>query len=177
MAKGQTKSNKAWGWEWVATDYTWITENANKIEGGTVCAQTNVKIKHDLGTQSAPLELSILAAGSVEVSSNPFLTPAKDGIGIMAGGDLKLSGAPSGGDPRYTGLFYAGSQCAVTGSAHLVGQLQCLDNPNPAGSKPWVAENLISGAAQIEYDCIQAPVMLRGEIMRLGRRSFGSPVY
>ena len=176
----QTKNNTGWGWKYDSGADLWEADNAAQITGGTLCVEGNFKIGIDLGTKNDPIEMSIFSGGSVMVNGDPYMTPApgQEGVGIMAAGDLKLNGNPSAGaKPNYTGLYYAGSQCLLNGTPALTGQLMCLDKPNPPGSLPLVVDSKINGDATLKFDCTAAAVMVPGEIKRLGRRSFGSPVY
>ena len=177
VALGQTLSGEGWGWKHDPGNDIWMTEVASQITGGTLCIEGNAQIKHDLGTPTTPVEMSVLAGGSVEVSADPYMIPSTEGIGIIAGGDLKLNGSPNGGDTNYSGLFYAGSQCHLSGTPSLAGQLACADKPNPSGSSEWASENLIGGDATIHFDCNALLITVPAKIKRLDERAFGSPVY
>ena len=177
VALGQTKNEKGWGWKFDDGNNGWKADDSG-ITGGTMCVEGNLQVGIDLGSSSNPMPMTILAGGSVIINGDPYLTPAHpDGIGIMAAGDLKLNGSPSGGVENFTGLYYAGSQCGLGGSPSLSGQLICLDKPNPPGSQDWMDENIVNGDANIEFDC--SGVSLgggSGGIRRLSQRAFGSPM-
>ena len=129
-------------------------DDGNTINPGTYCAEGNVKIGGNHGVAGNPLAISIIAEGSIEVSGNPYLTPAHpDGALLVADGDVSISGNPSGGNDSYQGLIYAGAQCKLSGNPQLNGNVVCKDDPNPAGSVEYASMNEISGNAKITFDC------------------------
>ena len=178
VALSQTMSGMGWGYKYDPGNDIWMTETASEITGGTLCVEGNFALKEDLGTAATPLSMSVIAGGSVEVSANPYMTPSKAGIGIIAGGDLKLNGSPTAGATNFSGLFYAGSQCVLSGKPKLSGQLACANKPNPSGAYAWASQNIVSGEATIEFDCNAfSMTTFPGRIRRLNERAFGSPVY
>ena len=145
--------NPYWGWKWVSGTNSWLTDS-NTPEQGVYCVDGNVQIGHNMGAPGNPAEFTFLATGSLEMSGDPYITPAHpDSILIIAEGDLKLNGSASGGNENYGGLTYAGAQCEMSGTPSLFGQLVCKNNANPAGSADWVAENKISGNMTLTYNC------------------------
>ncbi len=131
----------------------YITDK-NNIDDGVYCVDGNVQISNDIGSPGNPADVTFLATGSFEINGNPYMTTAhSDSILIIAEGDVKLNGNPVGGADNFEGLVYAGAQCEVSGAPSIFGQLICKDNPNPPGSEPWVAENVISGDMTLRYMC------------------------
>jgi hypothetical protein len=119
-----------------------------------VCAHGNVKVSGNAGSALNPLQMSIFATLSVEISGNPYLKSSHpEGIGILAGGDVKISGNPASGFQNYEGLVYAGAQCMTNGNPAVFGQLLCKSKPDPAGSSQLVDFNQIPGNARITSDC------------------------
>jgi hypothetical protein len=121
---------------------------------GTFCAHGNVKIGGNPGTALAPLAMSIIATGSIEVSGNPYLRASHpEGVGLMSGGDLKINGNPAAGSRNFEGLMYSRSQCQTSGNPTLFGQLLCKNKANPAGSINHFNNNEIPGNPIITSDC------------------------
>ena len=140
-----------WGWKWSGGTYT--TDNDN-VASGVYCMDNDVEISNQLGSPSTPLAITILTTKSVTIPGDPYMVPAHpDSILIVADGDLKLNGNPAGGDQNYEGLAYAGSQCEVSGTPVMFGQLVCRNDPNPVGSEDWVDENNVSGDLRLTYNC------------------------
>lgn len=140
-----------WGWKY--SGGTYITDNDN-VAPGTYCMDQDVEIGNQLGTPSTPLPLTILTDKSVAIAGDPYIVSAHpDGILIMADGDIKLNGSPSGGDENFEGLIYAGSQCEISGTPAMHGQLICRNDPNPFGSENWANQNKISGNFTLTYSC------------------------
>ena len=140
-----------WGWKWSGGTYT--TDNDN-VAPGVYCMDGNAEMTSQLGSPSTPLAITILTTKSVTIPGDPYMVPAhSDSILIVAEGDVKLNGSPSGGEQNFEGLVYAGSQCEVSGKPVMFGQLICRDDPNPFGSENWVVGNKISGDLTLTYSC------------------------
>jgi hypothetical protein len=122
--------------------------------GGTYCVEGNAYISGNNGTAVTPLNLSVVATGSIEVSGNPFLIADHDDeILFLAGGDLSISGNPSAGANNFQGLVYAGAQCKTSGNPVLFGQLMCNNGPQPVGSVNIIAAHEMSGNFTLTFDC------------------------
>jgi hypothetical protein len=138
---------------------------------GTVCAEGNVKVSGNTGSDLFPRKMSIIATGSIEISGNPFLKPSSpDSIMFLAGGDLSISGNPGILNDNFEGLIYADSQCKISGTPNIEGQIVCQDNPNAAGAIQWASQNEISGDARIRYSC-NGKINGRRRIMEWMQRS------
>ena len=136
------------GWRLTSTNpVQWATSGPTAAPG-TYCAYGNVRIAANLSG-----DYSFLATGSVEFSGNPHISSAHpDGILVMSGGDVTLTGSPAGGD-SFDGMVYAQSQCLVSGNMSASIQLLCNDEPENAGAEDNVAVSRISGNATITFDC------------------------
>ena len=122
--------------------------------GGTYCVEGNAYISGNNGTAVTPLNLSVVATGSIEVSGNPFLIADHDDeILFLAGGDLSISGNPAAGANNFQGLIYAGAQCKTSGNPVLFGQLMCANGAQPAGSVNIIANHEMSGNFTLTFDC------------------------
>ncbi len=139
------------GWKYdLAKD---LYDGSGKIDAGTFCVYGNVKLSGNYGDKTAPLSLSLLATGSVDLSGKPYLAADHpDKIGIIAGGDLEVSGT-SEIDTSVDGLVYAGSQCDIGGRTVIVGQVVCRDAPDPMGALDIVTSNRIRGNAMLSFGC------------------------
>ena len=121
---------------------------------GVVCVEGNFALSGNAGSAVTPINLMIVATHSVSISGNPYLRPATtDSILIRAGADVAVSGNPASGAISYEGLIYAGSQCAVTGSAVIRGNFVCRNDPHTTAAVDYATGNSIAGSAQIEYSC------------------------
>ena len=136
------------GWILNSTSPVQWGTNGNSQDSGTYCAYGNVEF-----SANANMPLTILATGSVVFSGNPHITSAHpDGILIMSGGDVSLSGSPAGGD-AYDGMVYAQSQCLVAGNMSMSIQLLCNGELENTGAIDVVAVTEITGNATITFDC------------------------
>lgn len=145
---------KVLGWQFVAS--TWTYElNGNEAVGGKYCVQGNVQIVGNLGEPGNPLDITIIATGSIQVGGVPIIEPAHDGeILLLAGGDVQIGGTTTAKrSPYYAGLIYAGSQCQVNGTPVVDGNVLCYDAQDPEGAVDLFDENKINGTPRISADC------------------------
>jgi hypothetical protein len=141
------------GWKWNAGQGTWSLAG-NKAEGGTYFVYGDVEVTGNAGSNGAPLEISIIATGSVKVAGNPKIKAAHPGgILILAGGDVDIGGNASGITLSYAGLVYAGSQCQVHGTPSVGGHILCRDDPDPPGAANLASDNKVNGNPTVTYDC------------------------
>jgi hypothetical protein len=136
---------------WSSCDFfytgNWVL-NVSKASG-TWCITGNVTSSGDFGSWASKKVITVIATGSIKISSKPFIkADHPDGILLLAGGDLDLQGDWGG-----EGLVYARSQCYVSSKPQILGSLVCKNKPNPAGSINYTNTNLISGDADITFDC------------------------
>lgn len=121
---------------------------------GVICVEGNFALSGNAGSALAPISLMIVATHSVSISGNPYLRPATtDSILIVAGADLAAAGNPASGAVSYEGLMYAGSQCAITGSAVVRGNFVCRNDAHTTAAVDYATGNSMAGSAQIEYGC------------------------
>jgi len=140
------------GWTYNLGTLTWNA--ASPSVAGTYCVQGNVWVTGSSGTAAAPLNLSILATGSIRIEGTPYLKADHDeGILAMAGGDIYLAGNPAAGALSYQGMVYAGAQCAAQGNATMVGQLLCANGAQPIGAIDWAPGNIVGGNFVLTFDC------------------------
>jgi hypothetical protein len=150
IATGVQVPAAAAGWTYTAGTATWNLTGA-AINVGTYCATGNVALSGNNGTAAAPLQISILATGSIGISGTPYLRPDhEDGILLMAAGDVSVGGNAGS---AYSGLVYAGAQCIAEGSATLSGQVLCANGAQPAGATPYVTTNTVQGSFSLNFDC------------------------
>jgi hypothetical protein len=164
-------SNAQFGWKRSSTSPLVWDLSGNSAVNGTVCAEGNVKISGNPGSDVLPLRMSVIATGSIEISGNPFMQPSSpDSILFMAGGDLSISGNPGAVNDNFDGLIYSESQCKISGNPTMEGQLLCKDKPNPAGTVEHASMNEITGSLQLRYSC-NGKVNGRRRIMEWMQRS------
>jgi hypothetical protein len=143
------------GWTYTAGTNTWSFNGTPLLpQAGTYCVQGNVVAAGSTGSAVAPKPMSILASGSIRVEGQPYLTSTHpDGIQLMAGGDIYLSGNVSAGTISYQGMIYAGAQCSAQGNATGNGQMLCANGAQPAGATDWAAANAVTGSFKVNFDC------------------------
>jgi hypothetical protein len=164
-------SDPQFGWKRSSTSPLVWDLTGDAAVNGTVCAEGNVKVSGNSGTDINPLAMSIIATGSIEVSGNPFMKPSSpDSIMFLAGGDLSISGNPGVLNDNFEGLIYSDSQCKISGNPNLEGQIVCQDNPNPPGAIEYASQNEISGNPRIRYGC-NGKINGRRRIMEWMQRS------
>jgi hypothetical protein len=124
--------------------------NPSTPNGGHVVLTGNV------GSNGAPLNVSILATGSIEISGTPNMTAnlvnlntpllppfVRVNMLLAAVEDLKING-DNNTAISFTGVSFAGEQVELSGSGDINGQVISLSNRHVSGS-PVVA-NAITGS-------------------------------
>jgi hypothetical protein len=139
-------------------DGFWVPLAAALVDGQTYCVTGipgDVQLSVDFASQANKRTVSIIARGSIKISAKPNMKAAHpDGILLMAGGDLDLQSDWSG-----EGMLYAAGQCYIPAHPIHNGQLICKNKPFGPGPPTghagtnWVPANLISGDAEITFDC------------------------
>ena len=124
-------------------------------QGGVLCVMGNIELSGGAGADGAPIDMSIIATGSVQLTGTSFINAVHpDGIAILAGGDLEMSGSSGTLSDNFEGLVWVGAQCDISGEAKLNGQIICADNTNPVGSidlPPFANE--FSGSITLNFGC------------------------
>ena len=88
------------------------------------------------------------------MNGNPYMVPDHpDDMLIIASGDMKLNGDPTGGGKTAEGLIYGGSSCKFNGKPVIHGQIICKSNPDPPGSLDLQDVNEIDGELKLTYGC------------------------
>lgn len=152
-------STEWFGWKRSSSSPLIWTLSGDDAVDGSVCVEGNVVISGNPGTPSDPLQISLYTSGSLEISGNPYLTPAAgDSVSIMAGGDVKIGGNPDAATRNFEGMIYAESQCLISGNPRLRGQLVCKNKANASGTNDIVSLGSgigleIGGDPEITYDC------------------------
>lgn len=136
-----------------ATIWT-ATASGLSLIPGTLCVQGNFDLQGNVGSALAAHPIMVVATQSIKVSGNPYLRPATtDSILFVAGADISVAGNPASGAVSYQGLLYAGSQCVVSGSAVIQGNVVCRDAPHTTAAVDHATGSSISGSATVNYGC------------------------
>jgi hypothetical protein len=147
-------STEKFGWKLSSTSPVIFTLSGPSATDGSYCIDGNVVISGNPGIPANPVDMSLYVNGSVEISGNPFMKPAAgDSALIIANGDVKLPGNADASVLNAEGIIYAESQCMIDGNPRLAAQLICKNKADPTTSKNIVSENVISGDAEITFNC------------------------
>ena len=124
----------------------------------------NVKITGNAGSPGNPVQLTILATGSIEISGNPNIvsnlqrlrTPllppfVKVDVLMAAVEDIKINGDTDGAQ-RFSGISYAGEQVYLSGNGTFNGQVIALSNRNVSGSTVNSETNTATGSFELRLD-------------------------
>jgi len=145
------ESSAIWSWNVGDDAYTLSGELAPP---GTVCAYGSLTVSGDPGTALSPLSLSLISTGFVDLRGNPFIVPdLPSGLLILGEGDVRLNGEAGAGSANYAGLVYGGSQCDVSGTPTIQGQVLCRNGPEPTGVASLVAESKLNGDLAVTSAC------------------------
>jgi len=158
----------------VAIPTGWIWDNPGwKISGdsaadGVFYVEERVTISGNVGSPSTPWQATIIARDSIEWSGNPDVKPYPtsdaqlQGIMIMTGNDLKISG--NAGVDGQGGAVLVHQQLDVSGNITVDGYILAgnglptwTEDPFPTSSSgtDLVPSHTMSGNPTIQYDCNQ----------------------
>ena len=141
----------AGGWRYNGTVYS---TTAAPPASGTYCATDDINVGTNIGTEASPLGISLLSSHSIDVGGNPRIFGVHpEGILLMAGGDVRITGTAGGVAQHYEGLIYADAQCELNGTVRIEGNFLCRNGAQPVGSNALALETRIVGTATIRYDC------------------------
>lgn len=136
-----------WGWSWTPAGGWDLTSNI--ATPATFYVEGDVKITGDPGSPIAPIYLSIIAEGNIEVAGNPDLRPEPaSAILFVTDMDLKLNGniaVPL----TVEGKILVREQIDFAGNPQISGQVICQDVPSVS---TLVTNNTIAGSVSITYN-------------------------
>ena len=125
----------------------------------------NAKITSNLGSDSNPVHITVLATGSIEVTGTPNFVSNLTSLSttalppfvtintiFMAVEDVKIRG--DAGIPFFSGIIFAGEQFDLSGNGSFDGQVIALSNLDMNGSP--VNANSISGSFELTFNGGQA---------------------
>ena len=141
-----------YGWEWEGSGDGWSTNEP--IDGDTVYVEGPVNWSGNSGTVADPVNITIIAEGSIHIIDSPDITPASPSLMFVTGGDLKISGSPSMTSGA-EGRILVHEQVEIAGWTHIYGQIlvenegEGVDDDIEYDS--LVTQNLIEGNPDIDY--------------------------
>jgi hypothetical protein len=139
----------AYGWTWNSGSSTWeLSWNTPTTPNGTYYAQTDVSVSGSPGSPGTPIQITIIAEGSIDISGNPDLAPHTPELLFVTNEDLSISG---GIDTPLSaqGQMLVHEQCSISGNPEIAGQLICED---AAAVSTLVTSNTMSGNPTITYN-------------------------
>jgi hypothetical protein len=146
------------GWTRVGT--TW-TIGSNVAPTGTFFVEGAVKISGSPGTAANPIEMSVIATGSIDISGSPKFAPALSKPDPVTGvttahkyqfitdGDLKIGGAAGLVDPETEGQILVREQIHIAGNPKFRGRILVGDADDVFAD---VETNAIPGNPTFTYD-------------------------
>jgi hypothetical protein len=139
----------AYGWTWNAGSGTWaLSWNTPTTPNGTYYAKTDVSVSGSPGSPASPIEVTIIAEGSIDISGNPDFLPHTPELLFVTNEDLEISGGID--TPLIAqGQMLAHEQCSISGNPSIAGQLIC---ENAASVSTLVTSNTMSGNPTITYN-------------------------
>jgi len=137
---------------WTLSGTTWqISGNSATSGAYYVEAGYDAKVSGNPGSAKSPLQLSIIATGSIEVSGNPYLRPHSNtpNLQFVAQKDLKLAGNVDVDVATVEGQSLVGEQLMISGNPDIRGQIIVK---NATSTSSLVDNNTISGNPTITYN-------------------------
>lgn len=166
-AMAGTGAAAAWSWTMSSNIYT---ASAGLTTPGTFCANGNVEVSGEIASPTAPLRLTILATGSIDVEGRTSIVPDHSSrMSLMAEGDVRLAQA---GTNRIDGIVYARRHCRLVGSISMHGSLLCASAPASAEALLLYHENDISADLTLQSACTNAGTSAEARLKPLEHRAW-----
>jgi hypothetical protein len=139
--------NSGFAWTYAAAT-GWSLGDNSVPPVATYYVETDVSISGSPGSSSSPVQLSIIAEGSIDVGGSPFFVPKDAELMFVTNEDLRIIGNLT---VAAEGLMLVREQVSVAGSAAIAGQLVV---EGAASISPLVTANSISGNSSFTYNGI-----------------------
>lgn len=134
---------------WSFSGGSW-SMSGNTGTTGTYFINGTATISGNPGSSKAPLPLSIIATGSIEISGNPYLRPENSAmLQFVTNGDLKMSGNVDVDVTTVEGQSLVREQLMISGNPDIRGQIIAQDVESVSD---LVTTNTISGNPSITYN-------------------------
>ena len=133
----------SWGWDYKG-DATWESYE-DGADSNTFYVEGDV-IRGSSGSDSDPLQLTIIAEGSINVNGNPHISPDTPLLQFVTDGDLEISGTP---EMHAMGQILVHEQIKLNGNSVIIGPISV---ENAANDHDLVEDNEISGNPTITYN-------------------------
>ena len=141
------------GIQYVSSGGTTEWEFVSDLVNGTYYVQTNAEVNGPgtpTGGSPTPVNLTVIAEGSITVGGNTFITPHTTELLFVTDVDLNLSGGVETGEVTAQGQIMVHEQASMSGNPFIGGQLIIENATHTAGSP--VSSNTIGGNVHITYD-------------------------
>lgn len=141
-------------WDFDSGTGGWSRTSNSNTGSGTYYVQGPASISGSPGSSKDPLQISVIAEGSISLSGSPSLQPATPDLLFVTDGDLKIIGnteieLDGLSSLEVDGKMLAHEQIEIGGTSNLHGQLIAEDATN---NDNLVTFNHIHGNATITYD-------------------------
>jgi hypothetical protein len=120
-----------------------------------------VKVTTNLGTAGAPIHITIMSTGSIDIESTPVYAANLTDLStpelppfvtinllLLAVEDIKIKG--NAGVPTFSGIIFGGEQFDLSGNGSFDGQVISLGNPHITGSP--VSSNNLQGNFTLTFN-------------------------
>ncbi len=129
--------------------------SGNSATSGTFYAQGtgSVRISGNPGSAKTPIELSIIAEGSIEISGNPYLKPQNSSLyQFVTNGDLKLGGNVDIDPTTVEGQSLVRDQLMISGNPDIRGRIIVKNHTTVSPIENIVSSSVISGNPEVTYN-------------------------
>ncbi len=134
---------------WSFSGGTWSI-TGNTATAGTYYVNGAATISGSPGSSKSPVQLSVIATGSISVTGNPYLRPQNSAfLQFVTDGDLKLAGNVDVDVTTVEGQSLVREQLQISGNPDIRGQIIVQDVESVSD---LVTSNVISGNPSITYN-------------------------
>lgn len=134
-------------WRWESNEWRVTSQGNLTPTDGTYYVETDVTISGSPGSVATPVQMSIIAEGSINISGSPVLTPDSPGLLFVTDEDLSLGGNLTANFAE--ALMLVREQVGIAGNVAIAGQLMVQ---NAASVSTLVTTNGINGNVTITYN-------------------------
>jgi len=149
---GAVPAGAVFGWRFNSNLGSWDLNpqgSGNNVNSATYYARTDVTVTGSPGSAMAPILLTIIAEGDIEVTGNPDLRPEPASeLQFVTDQDLRIAGDISV-PTAFEGRIMVREQIAFSGNATLAGQVIVQNVPSIS---PLVTDNIVTGNVTLTYN-------------------------
>lgn len=158
LGDASSGSFRGWSTTGSGSSFSWAKDGDGTQSGIFYVHHGGAQLGRNPGSPAQPWRATVIAAGNtdgpcpqdfgdIQVGGTPVMVPFIDGIGMVAGRDIKIQG---NSNQSFEGLLAAHEQIEISGNPTIKGAVLAEDACDTPGSP--VSQSSISGSMTVIYD-------------------------